>query len=777
MIDYEGINYDLDSIIQFQLLKQFLEALAKRQINHNKLLYGKNEKNIINSDENFNNIKNLKISHKKVHSLFGNKENRVIENEDKNSNIINEEKIFIEKINNSGLIKEFIESQKQLIEHKKMINELIFRIEELEKTKETKDINIKEMKEKKEDKKNENDNKDIIDTNNYVIKKEEKLENIENENKDEDINIDIKNTNIITTKNELINNENINKELKYIISENKEIKNIDSKNENDVKDIKTQLIIFEENFKKINEQINKIKKDMDNNKKIIDFSQNEISHFKSSIQEKLENMKQIKEKDIKKIEENKNEDNKIEVMERKILKIIDSKYKELTNSKMENNMLKEFLKDKIKEQTEQITLDIKNLKEKNIELENIVGHLPDISTVKRIEERIKLLSCEMEEYATKKDIQYITNELNKFESELSKLKSFNISQNEINGKYREDILKIKYSFDNIKKNFSAINSLFENNSLSQIIENLDDITQKMVVKEEYNEYVKEISKIISILKMDVNDHNRKFDQIMPFFNKILTVEDLSKLENNLTELIEKKNEDASGKFANKKEIIKSIKSIESKVKIFMRNLSQEREKEKNEGAILASKPVGGYKCASCEAYIGDLKDSYTYLPWNKYHGEERFYRRGNSLSRILQGLNIENTYNPFIDKNDGKNINEKKISTEFLSVKNVQKVPPLLHVISEHNMVKNQNIEDIFNRRVIKENKKYPNRGILRIKHLKGHSNEINLSKSKNSNENSINKNSVKNKESEKNSTKRIFKSNINILKDNLDKQYYIPNL
>jgi len=41
---------------------------------------------------------------------------------------------------------------------------------------------------------------------------------------------------------------------------------------------------------------------------------------------------------------------------------------------------------------------------------------------------------------------------------------------------------------------------------------------------------------------------------MPLIRKILTMEDLNKLENSLTGLIEKQNEDAKGKYADKKDI-------------------------------------------------------------------------------------------------------------------------------------------------------------------------------------------------------------------------------
>ena len=99
-----------------------------------------------------------------------------------------------------------------------------------------------------------------------------------------------------------------------------------------------------------------------------------------------------------------------------------------------------------------------------------------------------------------------------------------------------------------------------------------------------------------------------------------------------------------------------------KLKFLWKILDKEREKEKekNESVILAFKPVGGYKCSSWEVYIGELKDSYTYLPWNKYHGEERPYRLGISFRRILQGLNLEDTFNPFLHRYLLQNENNKK---------------------------------------------------------------------------------------------------------------------
>ena len=100
MINYEGINYNLETIIQFQSLKLLLEALAKKQIEHNQLFYGQNITLNINPNPLTNNENNKSITEQKPELIKDNAD-------------LNFEKIWIEKINNSGLIKVFIDSQKK----------------------------------------------------------------------------------------------------------------------------------------------------------------------------------------------------------------------------------------------------------------------------------------------------------------------------------------------------------------------------------------------------------------------------------------------------------------------------------------------------------------------------------------------------------------------------------------------------------------------------------------------------------------------------------------
>ena len=667
MINYEGIEYNFDIVVQFQTLKKLLEALCKKQIDHNIILFGK-DKNIVisnNEDNNVNNGENTNENDKKENNNGDNDPKS--ENGNKNISTGNEETKMIEKINNYGLIKELVDSQKKLIEHQKLIDELRARIEALE-----------EEKSKMA---------------NYVfVNKRESNEEIDN-------NIDIK-----KSKNEEIEDnadinedeENVNGGIEEGGNDNENDNDNDNDNDNNNNNnLNSYNIENDLHLKVLKEQIEKIQSDTQNNTISIDSSKNEISNFKETI--KKLNEKIILNEQKRKKESQKEGSNNLALFEQKILKIIELKLKEFSLKK-DNAFSKELNteKEKIKENNDNIFNELKKLEEKIAELEAKIKDMPPLSELNKVLEKVKLFEMDLEDYPSKKDFKHLCDEMDKYENELSKLKMFTVSQSDINNKLREDILKIKNAFDNIKKTFSSITKLFENNSLTTLLDNLNDLSNKMVEREEYNKFIKEINKTILDIRMDVNDHNRSLDQIMPMIQKILTMEDLKKLESSLIELIEKQNALSQGKFADKKEIIKSIKSIEAQVKLFMDNLDKEREKEKNDGCILASKPVGGYKCASCEAYIGELKDSTTYLPWNKIHGFQKPYRLGSSFSRILQGLNLDNTFNPFLQRNLLRNEGEKryKLSNESLSVKKVRKIPPLDYLATDNYMIKDLVIDE-----------------------------------------------------------------------------------
>ena len=734
MINYEGISYNLETIIEFRSLKLLLEALAKKQMEHNILFYGQNVNiNKINNNDNINQENNIDKTETNINNE-NNKEND-IEN--------NFEKILMEKINNSGLIKVFIESQKKLEEQNNFINELKNKIDFLEKNNETLIKEINETKQiiiqnkEKEDHKEKEKEKEIIKDSNEINKEEEKkeIEKVENDKDTKEKKEIVKkpeNKDIKKEEEKQNENININEEIKkpkikedIIINEptNTESKIIniyDTKNKTKIHEtykyekLENQLSQLEEKINSINERLEEIEENTDNNTSDININKNDISKLKDkfkNFEKKYNSKTQLptpapettvpqEEKNIEELNDNNDRINTLENdlnnLEDKLIKMIDQKLNEFKKRKSNDDLIKDLnsQKEKLKDFTDRINIEIKTLRNKDEELENKIQELMTFPELKKVNDKIKAMEQELEGSATKEDTKHILEQLDKFNQELNKYKSIISNQKEMNIKTREDMLRLKEEFDEIKQDFSSLNNLLENNSLNKLIENINNITDKFVEKSLYENDMKLINKKISKLQMDVNEHNRNFAELMPKLEGMLDINEFNKLKKNVEDLMSKSGSlVSSNKSLDTQEIIKNIKSMEAQVKIFMKKLENESEKEKeriNDNCILASRPVGGFKCASCETYIGDIKENNIYLPWNKYHGQDRPYRLGSSFSRILQGLNIEQNYNPFLHKkNYLKSENDKRyqIQNDSLSVKKIRKIPPLNQLtISETNL-------------------------------------------------------------------------------------------
>lgn len=94
------------------------------------------------------------------------------------------------------------------------------------------------------------------------------------------------------------------------------------------------------------------------------------------------------------------------------------------------------------------------------------------------------------------------------------------------------------------------------------------------------------------------------------------------------------------KYMERFDIVKQFKLHERQMKNVVEIIMKRREEEGSGEWLIARKPIAnGYVCASCESYLGELKNDNTeYLAWNKYpsstrNGEE--FRMGNGFSRIL----------------------------------------------------------------------------------------------------------------------------------------------
>ena len=106
--------------------------------------------------------------------------------------------------------------------------------------------------------------------------------------------------------------------------------------------------------------------------------------------------------------------------------------------------------------------------------------------------------------------------------------------------------------------------------------------------------------------------------------------------------------DRANKFYPKKsEINKNFKALELQIKQIYEYII--KKDENSENWLLAKKPIGGFSCASCESYLGDLKENNEKVIWNQLPERDilttNTNRIGNGFSRILNLVNVSRENN------------------------------------------------------------------------------------------------------------------------------------
>ena len=204
--------------------------------------------------------------------------------------------------------------------------------------------------------------------------------------------------------------------------------------------------------------------------------------------------------------------------------------------------------------------------------------------------------------------------------------------------------------------------------------------QFFVNKDEFNQEIKKLyAKIEQILL--VESENYKFIQYVESRLKyFVTQKDFKLMEKCLINMLEELKINFARKYMEKSEILKNIKLLELQLKNFQD--SNPGLIKEGDNWLLAKKPMNNYLCASCEAYIGELKNKNNYLAWNKIppHDINTKYRMGNGFSRMLELVNTD------IIKNAEK-INNNLIIKDEKKI-NYDNIYPLPRVGSQINLKK-----------------------------------------------------------------------------------------
>ena len=390
-----------------------------------------------------------------------------------------------------------------------------------------------------------------------------------------------------------------------------------------------------------------------------------FNEFKGEIDIKINNNSQITEKKIEKIEkmislinnEMQNNENKINLLfSDELPKILEKFFSDkiiIVNSKIDN------IEQDTKQNIKSLENQIKGIKENN--------KLDDLKFQDNIKENQKVFK-ELFKQSSKIEqkinncVQNKTfnNSINEIES---KLKRENLNFNNNLGEIREYLDKIETEISNILRDKTDKNKILllseKCDNLNEEIVKLKELIMlydsdrkkladlepnKIIFQNDFDEFKESNDKIIDNIKQYLNDINYMMDNIRSNSSKgMATLKDLKNLEDKIISKMYEFGEQINEKFAEKKFVLRNNRFLKIEIKQKLDNYKNNEQRTEGTGWLLSKKPIGGHLCASCEAYIGDLKDNDKYIPWNKYHKEpnDKLNKMNPLFSKMLQKLSTD----------------------------------------------------------------------------------------------------------------------------------------
>ena len=303
--------------------------------------------------------------------------------------------------------------------------------------------------------------------------------------------------------------------------------------------------------------------------------------------------------------------------------------------------------------------------EKIKELEEKVDNMGKKFGIEQIKSDIEGLKSEINNFCTNKDFKELNDKTINIQREIK----FNKEQFDdfINDKTdHEEIQTTKRKLELcVNKTHELETVIFE---LIKKIEQNASKSQEITLKNNrfletkiFNDFKTQIIKEFSNINENFIQSKKMSEEIVESLKNRTSFKDLKVLEDVLLGKIEELKIASGKKFADHLETSRTFKYLDQQIKYIIQIFIKKMEKS-GENWLLAKKPITSV-CASCESYIGELKDTGTYTPWNKFPNKDpndKLYRLGNGFSRMLQMIQV--------DENEKKNINGYQTYSDFNDV-------------------------------------------------------------------------------------------------------------
>ena len=421
----------------------------------------------------------------------------------------------------------------------------------------------------------------------------------------------------------------IDEKIKKNEDEMHNLKNEFQNVKNEAQVINTSLIGFKSAVDEISEQVTKTN---DQNSNMVNETNNKINEKYKILAQKIEEEKQNSKKNYEKLK------NYIKKLEN-----ISKENRNLFGKEIKGDMSDSDLRC-IAELTKRVTDLEKQIK--------ILYHTLDISKFK---EEIAKLENKIMQKVEEKDFFELSDKVNLNLASMKNIKESLERAQDVGNKNSQDLNFFFRKLESVNASMIAFKAALEalsnikNDSILDPSRYLDIAT--------FNEFIKAYQKDSEKIEKNSEDIRRTILELMDMLKTKVNREDLKTLEGLINNKLEELKMLCVRKFADRVETNKNFKYVDSQIKHITSVIM--KRNEKNESWLIAKKPLGGNICASCEAYIGDLKGKDDYLVWNKYPNreKEKNYRIGNGFSHMLNMLNLDmksqDNYNLFEENNNG----------------------------------------------------------------------------------------------------------------------------
>ena len=406
----------------------------------------------------------------------------------------------------------------------------------------------------------------------------------------------------------------------------------------------------DDRLNKIEETNYKLSKDSQNLKNTQDYNKRSINNLKQTNEDIISNMRNLEKIIMESLPEiSKKYESQIKLIQRE---------KEEQERKDDSSSYEKERKNSIlntSRQEPQIDVEnnekIKEIMKRLSDLEKSLKILPNQIGAEQIKLDISALKSGIGNCALMQDLKDARDKEDDMQKQINFLKD-QFEDFTSNTADHEDL-------QNVKRKLELLNSKVHENETIQI-DLLNKINQsanshtrftgsdKYLEVEKFEDFKEQIIKEFTSVNDNFTHLRRLVDNILDSLKNKPSYRDIKALEEEITVRFEELKVASAKKFSEKIETTKNFKYLDQQIKHIMQVYIKKDNKSDN--WLLAKKPLNANLCASCEAYIGDLKDNSNYQPWNKYplrDPNDKVYRLGNGFSKMLQMIQV--------DENDKKN--------------------------------------------------------------------------------------------------------------------------